>query len=110
MVAERITDKRDISQLRAAYNVAFAQLAREVGIWQELRARNPHPSAVEEARHRVRQAEAAYRECRNAISSVLIEHELRTSPAQIRRCSLPSSSSLQGSEYYDRRNLRAYRT
>jgi hypothetical protein len=73
MVAERITDKRDISQLRAAYNVAFAHLAREVGISQELRARNPHPSAVEEARHRVRQAEAAYRECRNAISSALIE-------------------------------------
>ena len=59
MVAELITDKRDISQLRGAYNAAFAQLAREVGVWQELRGRNPHPSAVEEARHRVRQAEAA---------------------------------------------------
>jgi hypothetical protein len=73
MVAERITDKRDISELRGAYDVAFARLAREVGIWQELRGRNPHPSALEQARHRVRQAEAAYRECRNAMSSALIE-------------------------------------
>ena len=73
MVAARITDKRDISQLRGAYNAAFAQLAREVAVWQELRGRNPHPSAVEDARHRVRQAEATYRECRNAISSALIE-------------------------------------
>ena len=73
MIAERITDKRDIWQLRGAYDAAFAQLAREVGVWQRLRARNPHPSAVEEARHRVRKAEAAYRECRNAMSSALIE-------------------------------------
>ena len=47
MVSEIITDKRHISRLRAAYDVAFAQLAREVGVWQELRSRNPHPSAVE---------------------------------------------------------------
>jgi hypothetical protein len=73
MVAELITDKRDISQLRGAYDAAFAQLAREVGGWQELRGRNPHPSAVEAARHRVRQAEAAYRECRNALSFALIQ-------------------------------------
>ena len=73
MVAELITDKRHIEQLRAAYNVAFAQLAREAGALQELRGRNPHPSALDEARHRVRQAEAAYRECRNAMSSALIE-------------------------------------
>jgi hypothetical protein len=73
MVAELITDKSHISRLRAAYNVAFAQLAREVGVLQELKARNSHPSAVEEARHRVRKAEAVYRECRNAMSSVLIE-------------------------------------
>jgi hypothetical protein len=73
MVAERITNQRDISKLRGVYDAAFAQLAREVAVWQELRGRNPHPSAVEEARHRVCQAEAAYRECRNAISSALIE-------------------------------------
>ena len=73
MVAERITDQKAMWQLRGAYNAAFAQLAREVRVWQELRGRNPHPSAVEEARHRVRQAEAAYRECRNAMSSALIE-------------------------------------
>ena len=71
MVAERITDKRHISQLRAAYNVAFAQLAREADVWEELRGQNPHPNAVAEARHRVRKAEAAYRECRNAISAAL---------------------------------------
>ena len=73
MVAERITDKRYIEPLRAAYKAAFAQLAREVGVWEELRGRNPHPSALEEARHRVRQAEAAYRQRRNAMSAALIE-------------------------------------
>ena len=73
MVAERITDKRDIWQLRGAYKAAFAQLAREVRVLEELRGRNPHPSALDEARHRVRQAEAAYRQRRNAMSSALIE-------------------------------------
>jgi hypothetical protein len=73
MVAELITEKRDIWQLPDAYDAAFAQLAREVGEWQEWWGRNPHPNAVEEAPHRVRQAEAAYRECRNAISSALSE-------------------------------------
>ena len=73
MVAERITDKRDISQLRGAYKAAFAQLAQEAGALQQLRAQNPDPSALEEARHRVRKAEAAYRERRNAMSSALIE-------------------------------------
>ena len=73
MVAELITDKRHISQLRAAYNLAFAKLAREAGAWQQLRGQNPHPGALEQARHRVRKAEAAYRECRNAMSSALIE-------------------------------------
>ena len=74
MVAELITDRTHISQLRAAYDVAFAELAREVGALQRLRTQNPHPSAVEEARHKVRKAEAAYRQCRNAISSVLISN------------------------------------
>jgi hypothetical protein len=74
MVSEMTTDKRHISRLRAAYDVAFAQLAREVGVLQELRAQNPHPSAVDAARHKVREGEAAYRECRNAMSSALIEH------------------------------------
>ena len=73
MVAERITDKRDISPLRDAYKAAFAQLAREVGVWEELRGQNPPPGALEAARRRVRKAEAAYRECRNAMSSALIE-------------------------------------
>ncbi len=73
MVSELITDKRHISRLRATYNVAFAQLAREVGVLQQLRTQNPHPSAIDKARHKVRKAEAAYRECRNAMSSALIE-------------------------------------
>src|SRR5688500_7656581 len=60
MVAELITDKRDISQLRGAYNAAFAQRARESAYGNNC-ARNPQPSAVEEARQRVRKAEAAYR-------------------------------------------------
>lgn len=70
---EPTAKKKRFSELRAAYNLAFSRLAREVSDLQKLKGQPmPAPEVIERAQNRVRRAEAEYRECRNAVSSILL--------------------------------------
>jgi hypothetical protein len=62
--------------LRAAYDAAFRQWVWQVGRLQSLTAAaHPEAAAVEEARRRVAQAEAAYRQSRNLLAEFLIDSQ-----------------------------------
>lgn len=66
------TRHEKIVLLRAAYNIAFAQLVRDARDLQGLLAADSSDAAaVSSAREKLLRAESAYRDCRDAVLAVM---------------------------------------